>query len=112
MKLLPYRLFGGLAGRVAGTLALALLPIGGIAVFQAFEISREAARNTETALMNATAEAAAGEALAVASAAGTAGTLAAHGAVVVDSFESSRGGRVQSARTFISKRETLCGTGG
>ena len=78
MKLLPYRLFGGLAGRVAGTLALALLPIGGIAVFQAFEISREAARNTETALMNATAEAAAGEALAVASAAGTAGTLAAH----------------------------------
>mgnify|MGYP000554004578 CR=1 FL=1 len=59
-------------------LALALLPIGAIAVFQALEISREDSRRTETGLLKATAEAAAGEALAVANASGTAGTLAAH----------------------------------
>ena len=78
MRFAPLRLFDGLATRVAGTLALALLPIGAIAVLQAFEISREDARSAEVALMNATAEAATGEALAVASAAGTSGTLAAH----------------------------------
>ncbi len=78
MRPLSVRLFKGLAARVAGTLALALLPIGAVAVFQAVEISRDNARGTETALLNATAEAAAGEALAVASASGTSGTLAAH----------------------------------
>lgn len=78
MKLRPLRVFEGLAARVAGTLALALLPIGAIAVFQAVEISREGKRGTANAILNATAEAAAGEALAVASASGTSGTLAAH----------------------------------
>jgi two-component sensor histidine kinase len=78
LKLGFVRVFDGLAARVAGTLALALLPIGAIAVFQAFVISREGERGTVNAILNATAEAAAGEALAVASASGTSGTLAAH----------------------------------
>jgi two-component sensor histidine kinase len=73
-----FRPFNGLAARVAGTLALALLPIGAIAIFQAIEISRDDARRQDTALLTATAEAAADEALAVANAGGAAATLAAY----------------------------------
>lgn len=70
--------FRGLAARVAGTLAVALLPIGAIAVFQAVQIGAEEQRRLEAALLTSTAEASAGEALAIASASGAVSTLAAH----------------------------------
>ncbi|WP_139196224.1 sensor histidine kinase [Salinihabitans flavidus] len=62
---------------MAGTLTIAMLPIGAIAIAQAVEISREEARRKETVLLTATAEAAIGEALAIASARGAASTLTA-----------------------------------
>ncbi|WP_158515921.1 sensor histidine kinase [Pararhodobacter sp. CCB-MM2] len=59
-------------------MAVALMPIGAIAVWQAVQIAAEQQANAETALLTATAEAASGEALAIASASGAVATLAAH----------------------------------
>ncbi|MCB1391098.1 MAG: hypothetical protein KDK12_18440 [Rhodobacteraceae bacterium] len=70
--------FSGLAARVAGTLAVALMPIGAIAVFQAVQIGADEQRRLESALLTATAEASAGEALAIATASGAVATLAGH----------------------------------
>ncbi|WP_207014398.1 sensor histidine kinase [Rhodobacter sp. NTK016B] len=69
--------FRGLATRIAGTLAIALMPIGAIAVYQAVQIAAEEQSRMEVALLTATAEAAAGEALAISSATGAVATLAA-----------------------------------
>ena len=74
----PIGALSGLAGRVAGQLALALLPIGAIAIYQAWQIGDDASHRQETALLTATAEAAAGEALAIAGATGAVATLGAH----------------------------------
>lgn len=88
MSLWPFR---GLAARVAGTLAVALLPIGAIAVYQAVQIGAEEQRRLEAALLTATAESAAGEAMAIASASGAVATLAAHVAAdIEDSVACSR----------------------
>ncbi|MCA0206992.1 MAG: hypothetical protein LCH92_21835 [Proteobacteria bacterium] len=70
--------FRGLAARVAGILAIALMPIGAIAVYQAVQIGADEQRRVESALLTATAEAAAGEALAISAAGGAVATLAAH----------------------------------
>ncbi|GAB1378857.1 sensor histidine kinase [Pararhodobacter aggregans] len=70
--------FRGLAARVAGTLAIALMPIGAIAVYQAVQIGADEQRRVEAALLTSTAEAAAGEALAISAAGGAVATLAAH----------------------------------
>ncbi len=69
--------FRGLATRIAGTLAIALMPIGAIAVYQAVQIAAEEQSRMEVALLTSTAEAAAGEALAISSASGAVATLAA-----------------------------------
>ncbi len=70
--------FRGLAARVAATLAVALLPIGAIAVFQAIQLADDDRRQLQTTLLAATAEAAAGEALAISSAAGAVRTLSSY----------------------------------
>ncbi|MFN4100568.1 MAG: hypothetical protein ACK4GT_12400, partial [Pararhodobacter sp.] len=70
--------FRGLAARIAGTLAIALMPIGAIAVYQARLIGTDEQRQLETSLLTATAEAATGDALAIAAATGAVATLAAH----------------------------------
>ncbi len=61
MKFNLRRAFGGLAFRVAALLALALLPIGMIAVYQTDKIEVELARRDEAALLALTAEAASAE---------------------------------------------------
>lgn len=73
-KLWPFR---GLAGQMLTILTLALLPIGAMAFLQATQIAKDASRRLEAALLTETAEAAAGEALAIASASGTVSALAA-----------------------------------
>lgn len=70
--------FNGLAARIAGTLTLALVPIGVVAIFQAVQINRDELQRHQTELLTATAEAASGEALAIARASGATVTLAAH----------------------------------
>ncbi|MGR3323372.1 MAG: sensor histidine kinase [Pseudooceanicola sp.] len=73
--------WNGLAARVAGRLALALLPIGAIAIYQAWQIGEDVTRRQEAALLTTTAEASAGEALAIAGATGAVAALVAHIAV-------------------------------
>lgn len=73
--------FRGLAARIAGTLAVALMPIGAIAVYQAVLIGSDELRRLESTLLTATAEAATGEALAIAAAGGAVAALAADIAV-------------------------------
>ncbi|WP_417249301.1 sensor histidine kinase [Celeribacter sp.] len=70
--------FRGIASRMVTILALALAPIGVMAFLQAVQIASDAARQVEAALLTETAEAAAGEAMAIASASGTVAALAAH----------------------------------
>lgn len=65
-------------------IALALIPIGAMAFLQAIQITSDAAKRDETALLTETAEAAAGEALAIASASGTVAALASHIAAEID----------------------------
>ncbi len=61
MKSSFLRVFSGLAFRIAALLALALFPIGLIAIYQTDRIERETARSDEASLLAITAEAATSE---------------------------------------------------
>lgn len=67
----------GLAVRLAGVISLALLPVGIMSILQSQQITEEYTRRQENALLALTAEAAAGEAQAIAAARGLVGGLAA-----------------------------------